>query len=875
MIVKKVKNPKASSSKAERIGKLTDYIVDPHDLKCIFSGARGFICNDHQSQKSEMLALSQEAVRSQDTINHYVLSWREGEQPNPDQVEQSVSIFLEELGVKDHQIIYGLHSDTDNIHLHIVINRVHPETMKVVKINKGFDIEVAHKAIARIEHVQGWQRERNGRYLVLENGAVGRELVDKVKPRQPSQSKRDMENRTGEKSAERIAIEVGAPIMKKAQNWEQLHDELAAQGMRYEKTGSGATVFVGDVGIKASSADRDASLGKMQKRLGVYQQPSQKQEVAQRPSEPIQPNVPGWTVYIAGRQSHYAKKAAAKLALDKQQEQERKQLAELQKLQRDQLLKDDWKGRGELLNAMRSVVAAEQAVEKAAMKDRQHSALKQYRVQFRPYPDLEQWQRQHQYPELAEQWRHRASESQLIVGDCSAPPTVRDIRDYVAEVHEQHVYYTRKDAAGGEGVSCFVDTGKHIEIHDWRDVETTLAAMQLAAQKWGSFAVNGSEEYKAMCIKLTAEHRFKISNPELQNSIQQAHQQIQNDKVQATKSEPLRQFERYADAVGAARYRVTSIKMRADGSKQTFILDKKEGVTRGFTPQEIAQRAAEMQRLQKRGENLYYTPLSDDKHHILIDDMTRGNLERLVQDGFTPAVVIESSAGNFQAIITVQKLGTPYDNDVGNRLAERLNREYGDAKLSGCIHPHRAPGYENRKPKHQRPDGSYPDVRLLKAVRRECVKTLAISSQIDAEYQTAALRQPDRTAKSVAPALEVVTASGSVIDAYQLHFRDVVKRQKGGEVDLSRVDSMIAVRLRVTGHDVGDIEEAIRQCAPVTRPTNESRNWSDYAQRTARFAFSASGDRQAQDLGKYRAQWEKLEGRPVLQEIEEGNSPSM
>jgi len=97
---------------------------------------------------------------------------------------------MEELGVKDHQAIYGLHADTDNIHLHIVINRVHPETLKVVKINNGFDIEAAHKAIALIENAQGWRREENGRYRVLENGELGREHIDPEKPRQPDQKKR-------------------------------------------------------------------------------------------------------------------------------------------------------------------------------------------------------------------------------------------------------------------------------------------------------------------------------------------------------------------------------------------------------------------------------------------------------------------------------------------------------------------------------------------------------------------------------------------------------------------------------------------------------------------------------------------------------------
>ena len=89
----------------------------------------------------------------------------------------------------------------------------------------------------------------------------------------------------------------------------------------------------------------------------------------------------------------------------------------------------------------------------------------------------------------------------------------------------------------------------------------------------------------------------------------------------------------------------------------------------------------------------------------------------------------------------------------------------GDPKLSGAIHPHRAPGYENRKPKHQREDGSYPEVRLLKAERRECIKALALSSQIDAEYQRqAALKaqQPERS--KAKPALELAAASGSAID---------------------------------------------------------------------------------------------------------------
>jgi hypothetical protein len=323
--------------------------------------------------------------------------------------------------------------------------------------------------------------------------------------------------------------------------------------------------------------------------------------------------------------------------------------------------------------------------------------------------------------------------------------------------------------------------------------------------------------------------------------------------------EQLDQFEMYADAVAADCYRVTCIKMGHSGSKQTFILDKKDGITTGFTRREIQQRMPEMLRLQQRGENLYYTPLSNKKHHILVDDMSREKLERLVEDGYSPAALLESSPGNFQAIITVRKMGSLHDRDVGNRLSDALNREYGDPKLSGCIHPHRAPGFENRKPKHQMEDGSYPMVRLVRAVRRECEKALALSSQIDGEYQRQAAFKALRPELTDKLAKSIAAVNGSAIDAYQQHYRDVIKRQRGGEVDLSRVDSMIAVRMRVTGRNQADIEGAIYLCAPSIRPNKENHDWVDYANRTAKYAFSGNGDRQVAELTKYRRQWVKLE----------------
>jgi hypothetical protein len=80
---------------------------------------------------------------------------------------------------------------------------------------------------------------------------------------------------------------------------------------------------------------------------------------------------------------------------------------------------------------------------------------------------------------------------------------------------------------------------------------------------------------------------------------------------------------------------------------------------------------------------------------------------------------------------------------------------------------------------------------------------------------------------------------------------------------------MIAVRLRVTGHSQGEIENTLRQCAPEVRLDPNGHHWEDYAPRTARYVFSQAGDRQAALLEKYRDHWLQLEGREPPRDLQD------
>lgn len=692
MIVKKVKYTQATKPKAWQIGDLLDYIrnarhEETHE-KVTHFGARNFLTADHEAQKREMIALAQESIRSRMPVSHWIFSWREEEQPSPEQVEELVDIFLREMGFGECQCAYALHHNTDNYHVHVAINRVHPGHLKVLRANYGFDTRAAHKAVAVIEQTQGWQPEKNARYAVLEDGSVA--TVHREEVIQPDAKARTLEHLTGEKSAQRIAQEKALPILQNVASWGELHTQLGATNMRYEKKVSGAILWVGDVAIKASSIHRSCSLGSLCKRLGEFAPAAE--PFAPTPEEPV----PVSTVNREEWQEYQA----------------------------------------EIHGTAQQPEAAEH---NAATRHRK-------RPRLRRRPTFKTWLRGRGMYRAASRWRYHLH--------ADPPP----------------------------------------------------------------------QALEASCP----------SDPAL----------------------PQQEFERYWAALGAERVRVICIRMREDGEKQAMILDKRDGVSQGFTPQELVAHLLEMLRLQARGENIYYTTLSETKQYILVDDMSRERASELLGDGYKPAVVLESSPGNYQCLLTFPKARTPLDRDVANRLTRALNQKYGDPKLSGAVHPHRAPAFENRKPMHRREDGSYPQVRLLYAKAQECRKAMLEADRIERELAAEQLRRK-LTHPSPASTPRPVPRT-STTATYYAHYTDL--HQHMPLADLSRVDSMIAVRLRATGHSPQEIAEAISQCAPTIREKGQKRDWARYAERTACYAFGAGRD---MVIGKYQQRvrsWQRLEG---------------
>jgi hypothetical protein len=250
--------------------------------------------------------------------------------------------------------------------------------------------------------------------------------------------------------------------------------------------------------------------------------------------------------------------------------------------------------------------------------------------------------------------------------------------------------------------------------------------------------------------------------------------------------------------------------------------------------------------------------------------MTAESLKQFISDGYKPACVIESSPGNFQVVLNVPKFAPddPDERSRANRLTRELNRVYGDKNLSGAEHAHRMPGFPNYKLKHRKVDGTFPESTLLEAEGVVCEK---------AEMRLIEIRREDLRRAEREREMERNASSlpGSVVDAYWKHYDNILEHQ-GIPDDFSRLDAMIALRLKITGHTQSSIQSAIEICAPQIREQCLSggdyaqkygaRNWKDYAQRTADYAFGGKAAGQESRLINFLNGLLKIEGRPMENE---------
>ncbi|RQR38978.1 MULTISPECIES: TraI/MobA(P) family conjugative relaxase [unclassified Burkholderia] len=241
-------------------------------------------CLSLETAHAEMHAVADRSARVRDPVLHFVISWREGEQPNAAQVREAGRTALEVLGMPPdaHQYVFAVHRDTDNVHLHVVANRVNLDTGRAV--HPGLSYLKLDRCMRELELRQDWQHDR-GPYVIVDHGdqhVVERDRTHrKERPLQPARA-RDLEVFSGMESLATYVSgapkqEVLAALKKPGVTWQDVHEALARHGLELRIKGQGL-VFAAKgrddlTPVKASSVHEHLGRGKLEKRLGPWVEP--------------------------------------------------------------------------------------------------------------------------------------------------------------------------------------------------------------------------------------------------------------------------------------------------------------------------------------------------------------------------------------------------------------------------------------------------------------------------------------------------------------------------------------------------------------------------------------------------------------------------
>jgi len=251
---------------------LAKYIEDPQNKQERVGAVRVTNCqqlNIVDAAKYEIEPTQRLNQRSgADKTYHFIISFRAGENPPQDVLEAIEDRMCAALGFSEHQRVSAVHHDTDNTHIHVAVNKVHPVTHNVHTPYNDF--KTRSSMCQLLEKEYGLERDNHKAEKTLsENRAA------------------DMERHSGIESFLGWIKRECAGQIREASTWVDLHQTLRENGLELRQKGNGFVITGPDgLAVKASSIDRNFSRGTLEKKLGSYSD-----SLTQPPGNRVSPDV--------------------------------------------------------------------------------------------------------------------------------------------------------------------------------------------------------------------------------------------------------------------------------------------------------------------------------------------------------------------------------------------------------------------------------------------------------------------------------------------------------------------------------------------------------------------------------------------------------
>ena len=204
----------------------------------------------------EMLNTQSLNTRAQsDKTYHLIVSFRPGERPSAETLRAIEARVCQRLGFGEHQRVSVLHHDTNNVHLHLAINKIHPTRYTLHEPYKAY--RAFGELCDSLEEVFHLEQDN---HQVRKTGGENRAS--------------DMERQAGTESLIGWMQRDCLGELRSAHSWSELHQVLHHHGLAIQPRGQGLVITDGQgTFVRASSVARDLSKMSLERRLGRFQPP--------------------------------------------------------------------------------------------------------------------------------------------------------------------------------------------------------------------------------------------------------------------------------------------------------------------------------------------------------------------------------------------------------------------------------------------------------------------------------------------------------------------------------------------------------------------------------------------------------------------------
>lgn len=445
---------------------------------------------------TEVLATQHSNTRAKgDKTYHLIVSFRAGEQPSADTLREIEERICAGLGYSEYQRISAVHSDTDNLHIHIAINKIHPTRRTI------HEPYYSHLALAdlctTLEREFGLEPDN---HQSQQRGAASRAA--------------DMERHGGVESLVGWIKRECLEEIKAAQSWAELHQVMRDNGLEMTLRGNGLVICADDdTMVKPSTVARELSKPALEKRLGTFEaSPEQQEQRETRRSyqkNPVRLRVNTTELYAKYKdeQENLTATRAEALAQAKRRKDRAVKDAKQKAATKRAAIKLASGGVTKRLlysQASAALRADLDRIHKGYIKERERLYQD---IQRRQWADwLKQQATQGSSEALAALRAREAAQGlkgNTIAAHGEARPGHAPVIDNITK--KGTIIYRA-------GQSAVRDDGNKLQVSTGADRAGVQEALRLAAERYGDrITVNGTTEFKAQAIRAAVDGRLPIT----------------------------------------------------------------------------------------------------------------------------------------------------------------------------------------------------------------------------------------------------------------------------------------------------------------------------------------------------------------------------